>query len=113
MRARDLAEGAVKATFVPSDPPRYGSVGLWPVEHVPGADGLAIRPIDRFTEVEGSLTLETVDMAMMPLVDFAALSVELGGDDHPSTSPSVLALAAAARHGLHLVARASVAPAGM
>ncbi len=109
MRARELAESRVNATFIASDPPRFGSVGLWPLESLAGLSGVdqfPVRAIDRFSRSDGSVSLETVDMAMVPLVDFAVIATELDA----TGSASLQALGSAARHALHLVARASVAP---
>ena len=111
MRARELVDAAVNATFVPSDPPRFGSVGLWPIEALASIDDaadLVVRSVDRFVEVDNTLMLESTDMAMVPLADFAVLAAESAEAGHGS--PSWDALAAAVRHSLHLVARACVVP---
>lgn len=112
MRARDLTNGEVHATFVPSDPPRFGGVGLWPLTALDPDEcaGLTVRAIDRFVEIDGSLQLETVDMAMVPVVDFAILASQLASPSPDSLSPSVAALASTARHALVLIGRAAVAP---
>ena len=68
MRARDLTDGAVNATFIPSDPPRFGGIGFWPIEALAGVDGtadLAVRPIDRYVRTDTTFALESTEMAVV------------------------------------------------
>ncbi len=116
MRAHEVASSAVNATFIASDPARFGGVGLWPAEALIDADGnaiegsdfLTVRPVDRFVKDGETMLLETVDMAIVPLVDFALLAADLTVEDN--ASPSLAALASASRHALNLLSRAAVAP---
>ncbi len=107
MRAHELEDRAIQATFVPSDPPRRSHIGLWRTDGTPAFSNAPRHDVELLRHANNTFKIDKVKMSLVPIADIVEPLLAADGN---ALSPTVASVRSIVRQALRITAKAKVQP---